>query len=384
LPEFSEFLPLLVETTDSIRERVYADATAGLAVTDPAYPDLVEGSVAADLFSTMILEAERLWDFVSSELPASMFPAFTFADYLDEWGVTLSLPRKDAVLASGVVRFTGTSGALIGSNVKVSTQQTDPDVDPVEFQTTESGTIPVGGFIDLAVEALVAGVAGNAGAGTIVLLNSPVANIASVTNAAAMTGGTEVENDDAYRERILLEFSSPQGAGNQADYARWALAYPGVGHVTVEAIWAGPGTVRVIVTDQFNAPVAGAVVTGLQAELDPSAGLGAGLAPVGATVTVVTPAQTTVNVSATVSFKTGFTLDGTAGTIALRTAIVAAIQDYLASLSPGDDVILNHVLARFFVVDGVLNVATVLLNGAAVDVVLDSLHVGKLGTVTLT
>lgn len=372
-----------METTDTIRARIDADVNAGVDPIDPAFVDTTEGGLYFDLTQPIVLEIERLWDALSAEVPAVMFPAFAWGDYLDEWGVTTNVPRKAAVAAAGTVTFTGAIGTLIGTGTVVSPLQTDPDAAPPNFATTTSAVIGGGGTVDVPIAATTPGSKGNVAAGTITLLLSPNGGIAAVTNATATSGGQEVETDDSYRERILLEFSQAQGAGNQADYLRWALAYPGVGHATVQPIWSGAGTVRVIVTDVDNNPTAGAVVTGLQAQLDPTPGAGAGLAPIGAIVTVATPTLVAVNTSATVTFDAGYSLDGTAGTVATRTAITAAIADYVNSLNPGQTVYLRHVESRFFAVKGVLDVSSLLLNGAASNVTIGGLQVADMGTVTL-
>lgn len=384
MPTFLDFLPLVVETTDTIRARVDADANAGIDPSDPAFIDTTEGGLYFDLTQPVILEIARLWDFGAQEVPATMFPAFAFGQYLDYWGVTLNLPRKAAVAATGVVTFTGAVGTLIATGTQVAVPQTDPEVGAPVFATTASGVIPGGGTISLPVVAVASGSAGNVAAGTVTYLSSPNGGISAITNAASVSGGSEVETDEAYSVRILLEYSQPKGAGNQADYLRWALAYAGVGHATVQPVWAGPGTVRVILTDGNNNPVSGAVVSGLQAVLDPLPGQGAGLAPIGATVTVATPSVVTINVSATVTFAQGYSLDGAAGTIATRAAITSAIADYVNSLNPDDDVVLHHVEARFFAVRGVYDVSSLLLNGAAANVTIGGLQVADMGSVTLT
>lgn len=384
MASFLDFLPLFTETTDTIRARIDADANAGVDPTDPNFIDTTEGILYYDVTQPIILEIERLWDELSTEVPAVMFPAFAWGDYLDEWGVTVNLPRKDAVAAQGVVTFTGTVGGLIGSDTLVSPLQTDPDVTPPQFATTVSAVIGGGGTVDVPVAAVTPGVAGNVASGTITQLVSPNGFISAVTNAVGTGDGEEVETDDAYRERILLEFSQASGAGTQADYIRWGLAYPGVGHVTVQPIWSGAGTVRVIITDSLNQPVPGGTVSGLQNELDPVSGQGAGLAPIGAIVTVATPSLLAVAVSGTVTHASGYSLDGTGGTIATRDAITAAIADYVASLNPGDTVYLRHVESRFFAVKGVLDVTSLLLNGSASNVTVGGLQIAEFTGATLS
>lgn len=384
MPSLLDFVPLFVEDVDSIRARIDADANAGLDPTDPAFIDTTEGGMYFDTTAPIVLELDRLWDAVGTEYPAAAFVGWAFGPYLDYHGATVSTPRKDAVAATGTVTFTGTVGALIATNTEVSTLQTDPDAPPPVFVTVADATIPGGGAVNVAVAAAAPGAAGNVAAGTVVQLVSPNAGISAVTNAAAITGGLEVETDAAYRTRILLKWAAPQGGGNVKNYESWALDEPGVGYVTVQPNWAGAGTVRVIVADPSNNPTPGAVVTSLQARLDPVAGQGAGQAPIGAVVTVATITNVTVAVSAVVTFASGYSLDGAGGTVATRAAIVASIRDYIDSLNPGTTVYIRHVEARFFSVPGVLDVTSLLLNGAGTNIVLTGLQSAELGTVTLS
>lgn len=350
---------------------------------DDAFVDTTEGGFWFDLTQAPALEIDRLWDFLGTEVPMVMFPPYAYGGYLDEWGVTLNVARKPSARATGTVRFTGDEGTFVATNAQVSTPQLDPDSDPVTYETTASGVIPAGGILDLPVQALLAGSAGNQAGGAVSVLDSPVAGVSAVTNLDAITGGADVEGDEAYRDRLLLEFSSTQGGGTVTDYKRWALAYPGVGYATVEPLWAGNGTVRVIVTDQDNNPASGTVTSGLQVQLDPVAGQGLGLAPIGAAVTVATPTLLTVNVAAALSLLSGYTLDGTGGTTAVRDDIGEAIRAYVDQLDPGDDVVLEHVKARLFSVLGVYDVSGVTLNGIAANVAVGALQVARTGTVTL-
>jgi uncharacterized phage protein gp47/JayE len=383
MADFADFIPIFQESIETIRARLDADINAGLDPNDPAFLDTTEGGLWFDLSQTVALEIEREWDALGAEVPAALFPVFAWGEYLDEHGVTINLPRKDAVAATGMVTFTGTSGTLVATGTQVATVQTDPDADPITFRTSAPATIPAGGSVDVPVEAIEAGSAGNVASATITVLLSPVGGISAIVNADAVTGGADVETDDAYRDRILLEYAAPHGSGTVADYKRWALGYPPVGYAAVDPLWNGAGTVRVIVTDVSNNPVSASVISGLQALLDPVAGQGQGLAPIGAVVTVATPATVSINVSATVSLLGGYTLDGTGGTVAVRQNVEEAIKSYIDKLGPGDDVVREHVASQFFTVEGVYDVSNVLLNGAATNVTLTSMQVARTGTVTL-
>jgi uncharacterized phage protein gp47/JayE len=212
------------------------------------------------------------------------------------------------------------------------------------------------------------------------LLMTPLTGIQLVRNAAAISAGSDVENDELFRDRLLLALSANQGAGTITDYQKWALSVEGVGRVTIEPLWEGPGTVRVIVTDEDNLPVSSELVGIVQLKIDPSgAGEGKGLAPIGAVVTVATPAVLPVAVGATVSFETGYSIDGEGGTIAGRAAIAAAVGAYVNGLGAGETIVREHLVSRFFQVTGVHDVSSVLINSASSgNVSVGSLQVAEL------
>lgn len=268
MADILDFIPLFQEDADSVRARIDADANAGVDPTDAAFIDTTPGGWFFDNTQGIVLEAERLWDAVATDYPAAAFPSFAWGTYLDEHALTLGLARKDAAAATGEVTFTGADGTLVATGTQVSTVQTDADADPIAFETTGSGTI-AGGTLTLPIQAVLPGSSGNVGAGAITALLSPVSGQPAVSNVAPTTGGADTETDEALRARVLLEYQGAHGAGTIADYERLGLAWPGIGFVKVVPLWAGPGTVKVVVTDAENRPSSGVTLLGLQNLIDP-------------------------------------------------------------------------------------------------------------------
>jgi len=293
MPRLIDFLPLVNENVDSIRARLDADANAGVDPTSADFIDTTPGGFWFDITQAAVLEMARLWDMAATEVPAVAFPAYAWGDYLDDHADALGLTRKTATAASGVVRFTGSAGTVIAVGTEVSTIPVSSDDDPVSFVTTESGTIS-STTVDVAVEAVSAGAAGNVGSNTITNLVSPNAGVSAVSNPSAMAGGSDVETDEDLRYRVLLKLRGGQGAGTIADYEQWALAYPGIASCVVTPVWDGGGTVHVVVTASGQGAVSLATKYGLQDQLDPpgflttSGGSGGTLNQVGSTVDVIT------------------------------------------------------------------------------------------------
>jgi uncharacterized phage protein gp47/JayE len=266
------FPPLRQETLLSIRGRLEADLNAGRDPNAQNFWDLTPGSVASDLLMTAALELERLWDFTSIDAPAASLVEFAWGTYLDAHGLTVGVERTQAAPAHGELTFTGPGTTLIPVGTEVGTELEAAEEEPPSFRTTEGGVIPGGeeeeGSITLTAEAVMPGSAGNIAKGAAVEMLTEIEEV-TVTNEEAFTDGEDVETDESYRERLSIAYSAARGGGSVDDLRAWSLGFPGVGFVRIVPLWAGAGTVRVIVTDVNNDPVSSTVETALQHYLDP-------------------------------------------------------------------------------------------------------------------
>jgi uncharacterized phage protein gp47/JayE len=159
--------------------------------------------------------------------------------HLDRWGASYGLARTPGARASGIVTLTGTSGYV----VPAGTVFTRPD-DKAEFSTLASATL-VDGTATVAVQAKLAGIAGNAAAGTILSATQGLPSAAGsiVVGAGGLAGGADRERDEPYRARLLDRLRRPPHGGSANDYVQWALELPGVTRAWVAPLEAGPGTV---------------------------------------------------------------------------------------------------------------------------------------------
>ena len=125
-------------------------------------------------------------------------------------------------------------------------------------------------------------------------------------------------------------------------------------------------------------------------------GLGLGLAPVGAMVTVATPTTLTVNVSVTLSLQDGYSTDGLAGTIDVTADVEEVLTAYINGLPPGGEnppgaespagsgvVLLKRVEAELFRVPGIYSVSNTQLNASATNLTVTASQVPEIGTITL-
>jgi uncharacterized phage protein gp47/JayE len=269
--------------------------------------------------------------------------------------------RKVAQAASGTVRFTGANGTAIPINTVVQR------ADGVRYSTQAAGVIAAGVAL-IEVQAVVEANASNALVNVALTLTSPIAGITSVASSyTALTGGSDLEGDEAYRARILLRLREVPHAGAAHDYVRWALEVPGVTRVWVYPMEAGPGTVavRFVRDDDAGSFIPDAAeVTAVQAYID-------AVRPVTATVTVSAPAAQAID----------FNIRVTPDTADTR----AAVREELESLfratdnQPGSTLLLSHLREAISVAVGETDH---ILFAPVANIVLPAATMGTLGVIT--
>lgn len=227
----------------------------------------------------------------------------------------------------------------------------------------------------------------------------PITFIEGLTSAELtdiLIPGDDEETDDSLRARLVTALNQRAFGGNIAAYRENILAIDGVGAVQIYPTWNGGGTVKCSVLGSDLLPASAVLVETVQNAIDPppNAGLGLGLAPIGAKVTISAPESVTVNVSAGVTLAAGYSLDQ------VKPLVETAVGEYLTEIRRGwgtpvnetevlyaSQVYLSRVLAAVVGVTGVVNATDVELNGAAQDLELTETgalqQVPVLGTVAL-
>lgn len=347
-------------TAEFLRDRMLDSMASNL--------DRSEGSLAFSLIMPFAIELDRLYDQLDIAL-ALGFVQSTSGGFLDARAEEHGLLRRPAQKAVGEVTFTGTNGTIVPAGTSVSTVGSAGSP-AVTFVTTESGTIASGVFT-ADIEAVEAGFDGNVPVGAITQLVGFVSGVTSLSNAVETAGGADEETDDLFRERIIEVVAGATGAGTADDYEQWALEVPGVGSAVATPLASGPGTVTVTILDADGDPASAGLISAVDAYIDT-------LSPIGASVTVNTPAAVTVNVSVNVTPAVGLT------EALVEDGIEAAVAAYFDTLRPGDDVIFVEVGAAVVTAPGVADYASLQLNGTGANVAISAAQVASLGTVTVT
>ncbi len=343
------------ETPETIKARILTRMETELQTR--------EGSYTNDLAAPLAFELWR-WCMTLDELVSAFYVDEYSGGYLDKHASLLGLARKEGTRAYAVIRFTGRDGVTIPAGTVFLTEG------GLEY-TLVYGVTLEGGTGEGYLQAAGLGDAYNADAGEITQILRTISGLDSFENEAA-AGGTDPEGDADLFQRIDERRKDPGTSGNEAHYREWALECDGVGACKVTRLWAGPGTVRVLLVDYDRQPVDEAVVDRVAAHIETKR-------PVGANVTVASASGTAIHVTAAA------VLDGSASPAEVRAAFVSKLDTYMRELSfVGYTVYVSRIAALLMEVDGVTDYTSLTVNGGTANVAIAETAVPVIGEVTLT
>ena len=275
--------------------------------------------------------------------------------------------------------------AKMNMNVPVGTRFSLEDIN---FVVTKQLGID-GEDYDHLVECETAGTVGNGYAGELI----PIDYVEGLTRAETdgiYSAGTDEEDTEVFRARVIESMRSIAFGGNVADYKNKAMSFDGVGQVKVLPIWNGAGTVKLILmSSNLNSPIiSDDRIASIKNEVDPTEkqGQGYGLAPIGHTVTVASVKEKDVNVSMKAELKTG--VEQSAAIAEISKIINEYFKELSADWEKKDNVIVrishieSRVLERCNSVEDIEIGTTA--NGATKSLILEKDEIPKLGTLNIS
>ena len=342
-----------------------SDAISRIKARVTAYPT-DEGTFLHDAIAPVAAEIDL---FTDAYLPAALdavMPDTALQEDLDVVAGGYGITRQPATTATGQVTFIGTALTVIPAGTLVATES------GMVYSTDIETTIPAGDTTVIAdITAVESGADYNMPAASLIVLPMPLVGITAVTNAEAVSGGADIEDDESLRERVLMRIRLPSASGCPADYIRWAREVPGVAAAACVPLWDGAGTVKVIVAGSGMTPAGAEILTDVEEYIE-------AVRPIGATVTVASVTPLTVNVVATLVLETSYTVEGVQAAVEAALEAVIAASEFGATSLP-----ISHMGAALLTVPGVSDYSGLTLNAAAANVSLTSEQVPELGTVTL-
>ena len=293
------------------------------------------------------------------------FPQTAEGEYLDYHAQLRSLERKPALPAQGTVRFTAGEAAQSDRTVPEGTVCMTAGL--VRFATTQAAVLPAGELtVDVPVQALEPGTAGNVSAQTVVSMAVAPMGIASCTNPQAFAGGADGEGDEELRARILDTFRRLPNGANAAFYEQGALSFDQVAAAAVIPKPRGLGSVDVIVSTLAGTP-GEELLEQLQDYFEQRR-------EIAVDVQVKAPTPVTVNVAVQVKAKGGW--DKTQ----VLDQVEGALESWFDGKLLGQDVLLARLGSLIYGCDGVENYA---VSAPAADLAVDADELPVLGTLSV-
>nr|URC17134.1 MAG: baseplate J [Lokiarchaeota virus Ratatoskr Meg22_1012] len=183
---------------------------------DYTYQGTLSGIRDEDPASLVMIELEacgNALDDIYDDLKRTYYSAYVetaTGNDLEKVAALVGATRTSAGKSSGTLKLIFSQAATIVDPVVVpaenrfSTRSTTSE-EPIYFKTPTGSTFNTGqtyGYIG--IEALVGGKNGNVGNSTINVIVDSITNVESCTNPSALSGGTDKEDDDDFRDRIPL------------------------------------------------------------------------------------------------------------------------------------------------------------------------------------
>lgn len=294
--------PTLPQLITSIRNDVLTRFDEDEVLTDLRRKD-------AEIYSRVLAAAvSSLYGYIEY-LAQNMLPDLADEAWLTRHAAMKKCPRKAATAASGYVRWDG-----VDDGITVAAGATITNDDLLVYTTTAAATSS-GAVLRVPVTCSETGTAGNLDDGLTMTLSSPITGLSSSGLSDSLQGGTDIEDLEDWRARVIDHWYYIPQSGADDDYETWAKEVAGITRAWTYRQWMGVGTVGVMVANSvLDNPVPDAsIVSAASAYIDE-------LAPVaGSDLYVFAP------VAHTVDFRIILSKD----TAAIRYAVTSELKSFL-------------------------------------------------------
>lgn len=344
------------------------------------YPDEIGTEIGGWVYDFTVPIAFLEAEMASYHIPEAMKQIFAYwaeGDFLDNHAIMRNLGRKEATHASGEVQITTNTSVTIPQGFVLSTAATD-------YNTAQryivDETVTINGTGTVSVHAENEGTQGNAAIDTVIIQMRPLNGITAVTNPAPIDGGTETEDDEALRMR-LIEYDlnyNKSFIGNVYDYRMWAMNVDGIGVADVIAATTNDGVVTIVLTDMNNEPANSeliqAVTTYIMGENPNDMKR---LAPVNAKLNVIAVEKHIINITADVKLEPDNDVE------VVKADFIKSLLGYFAEAKLERVVRISEVGSRLIETPGMDDYSNLTINSGTANVELTNIQMPSVGTVTL-
>jgi len=288
-------------------------------------------------------------------------------EYLNKKGFEFGVERDNAVAAVREVTFVGT--AIITNGTRFFTNDGLYWTYDNNYVTCDT-----------------VGIVGNSTiTGSTLIPVIEIQGLESATIGQVVIPAKEIEDDESYRQRILLKIRQPELNSNKAQIRKWCNDVVGVGAARVFPLWNGVNTVKAVLVDSEKKPASQIIVDQVQQYIDPnSTGLGEGVADIGCVFTAKAAETVDINLSFRVTqLATGKDIND------VVEETTAGLTSYLRNLafkeeSRKDIVRYQEIAAMLLNAEAIIDFDNLEVNGGTANIEIDLESVAVTGTITAT
>ena len=294
------------------------------------------------------------------------FPQTAQGAYLDGHALMRGITRRAATKAVGTLRFTVTAPASMELTISAGTACMTAG--EARFQTTADAVLKAGELsVDVPAEAVDSGAVGNVPAGSVTILTACPVGITGCTNPTAFSGGSDPENDESLRTRVLESYLRLPNGANAAWYEQTAMSHEGVAAARAVGRARGVGTVDVYIATEIGLP-SGELLAEVQADLQEKR-------EIAVDVDVLSPEAEHVDVKVEVKAADNAAFE------TVKTRVEQAVTGLFTGQLLGKPVLLAELGSRIYAVEGVENYH---LTAPAEDIAGEDGVLPVLGTLSVT
>lgn len=262
---------------------------------------------------------------------------------LDLFWRSFGKSRQQGTYARGLLEIKGDDDTVVPAGFIVAT------ADGFQYKTIEDTTIKQGQAVVI-IESIEQGQDYNKDIGEVTEIINPILGVDSVFNTSEIKGGLDIETDEEFRERALLEMREPTTGSNDAQYRVWARQVEGVGSVKVLPVTPQPGYATIIITDRNGEAADEILIKEVQDYIDKLKDVNAGIIVESAVSKMIT---VSVNIK----------LSKTADLQIINESIEKDIEEYLRSTALKEDYVSYAKIGNIILsTEGVLDYEDLKLN----------------------
>ena len=232
------------------------------------------------------------------------------------------------------------------------------------------------GYYTYAIECETVGTAPNNHTGTLTPITEVVTGLTHAELTECLIEGENETSDDDIRTAYFDYIRDTATDGNVNQYKLWCANYDGIGNYKILPLWNGANTVKVSILSASNGVASDALIEEFQNYLDPGiTGMGDGIAPIGAFVSVSTATEVPITLSANIKLTGGYDISVVNEQLKKYFSEIAYEKSVVSYMSVGAEILKTT---------GVEYVSDLRINGVTSDIILGEEEIPVFNNATWT